>query len=191
MNRLVKGKMKQIDLEKVLDLDIPILDDNVTNKLLKYLSNCDEIIKNNILTIETYKKLKDNIISLYIYNDFIELIDIVNLSKSYHEESVVIVKNGNSAGDVYFNKDNISPNCYYLTLNNNNFLIKYIYHYMVYKNDKLKELSNLTQQPNLSENNLLSLKIPNIPLKQQINIVEQLNLQDFIIDTLFNENQNI
>jgi restriction endonuclease S subunit len=111
-------------------------------------------------------------------NNMIELSSIGEIYENNKECNLIgIIRNGLTSGNVY--KINyiskISNNSYYITIKNNQYLFDFIYHWLLYNNEKLKELSNLTPQSNLNKSNLLSFKIPVINLEKQLEIISYCN----------------
>jgi restriction endonuclease S subunit len=107
-------------------------------------------------------------------NNFIELSSICELYEDTIDCNLIgIIKNGLSAGTVYKINDStmISNNSYYILIKNNQYLFNFIYYWLLYNEEKLKDLSNLTNQSNLNKFNLLSFKIPIINLEKQLEII--------------------
>ena len=138
-----------------------------------------KIIENNIERINYFQKLKRTMIDMIISDSYTEISKICDLREDIdndfkkNNKIIGVYKNGLNAGQVYFcNNKDISSNSHYLSLNNENFLIEYVYYILDHYELKLKELSNLTTQTNLAKSSLLTFKIPILTLDKQKEIVK-------------------
>lgn len=189
--KFVKGKLNQFDVDKIKKYMIPIISNDKQNIIINYLKTSDQIIEDNNKNINNFLELKKFLLETIPADNMIELNMICQL---YEKETIDckligVIRNGLSAGSVYM-AETISNNSYYISINNNN-MIEYVYHWMKYKEDKLKELSNLTTQSNLNKSNLLSLKISSIDMDSQRNIVLYCNEFDNNIMKLVESNNTI
>jgi len=195
---LVKGKMNQFDLNKISQLKIPIMSEQIINHVCEYMHITDKIIIDNNEKINSTYKLKwclMNSISLD------KMILINKITKLYDKKSIIepsikmigIIRNGLSAGQVYSldSNDNISTNSHYLIIKDTNYLLEFVYHWLKYNESKLKEIANLNFQPNLSQTNLLNFKIPEISIESQIEIVNNCNDFDSIINKYDANNKSL
>jgi restriction endonuclease S subunit len=178
IEQFTKGKMNQFDIDKIKSFKIPILSEKTQIAVFNYLDLINEMTKCNLNKINMVKQMIDCIMKTIPINNMIELSSICNLYEDNKECNLIgIIKNGLTAGTVYKLNDftKISNNSYYITIKNNQYLLDFIYHWLLYNEIKIKELSNLTQQSNLNKSNLLSLKIPVIDLNKQLDIISYCN----------------
>ena len=190
----IKGKMKQFDLDKILCIKIPILNHQTQKAVINYYIYTNNLYNSNISQIKSYKFLKKDIINTLNYNYELDLGSIICCSDSPNNNKMIgIIKNSLKAGKVYLLDSNInlSNNSYYLELVNNDFLLEYIYYYLYFIKDKLKELSKLTPQNNLIKSNLLSIKIPVIDKEIQKDIIKYCSDFDTCIVKLKYQNKNL
>ena len=143
--------------------------------------------------------MKKCLFNSLINSNYIELNEIIELKISNEINKYIsypfigIIRNGLTTGTVNLINNNIlSNNSYYLLLKNNvSYLIEFIYYYLQYNEDKLKELSNLTQQNSLNKSNLLLFKIPILLLEHQKYIVSYCTDFDNIINKHIENNNDI
>ena len=176
--QFTKGKMNQFDIDKIKSFKIPILSDETQIAVFNYLDLINEMTKCNLNKINMIKQMIDCIMKTIPTNNMIELSSICDLYDDSKDSNLIgIIKNGLTAGSVYKINDisKISNNSYYLVIKNNKYLFDFIYHWLVYNEIKLKELSNLTPQSNLNKSNLLLFKIPAINLDKQLDIISYCN----------------
>jgi hypothetical protein len=172
--QFTKGKMYQFDIDKIKSFKIPILSEQTQLAVFNYLELINEITKCNLNKISMIKQMIDCIMKTIPTNNFIELSSICELYEDTIDCNLIgIIKNGLSAGTVYKinNSTMISNNSYYILIKNNQYLFNFIYYWLLYNEEKLKDLSNLTNQSNLNKFNLLSFKIPIINLEKQLEII--------------------
>ena len=198
INLFIKGKMNNINLDKIYDIKIPLLSKNIQETICNYYIYSNKLYQDNKKQIEIYKNMKECIFNSLLTSNYIELNEIIDLKLSneindFSNPFIGIIRNGLTTGTVNLIKDNnISNNSYYLVLKNNvEFLIEYIYYYLQNNQSKLKELSNLTQQNSLNKSNLLILKIPVLLLDHQKCIISYCIDFDNIINKHIENNKTI
>jgi hypothetical protein len=200
INLFIKGKMNQINIDKIYNIEIPILTKNIQETICNYYLYSDKLYQDNKKQIEIYINMKKCLFNSLINSNYIELHDIINLKLSNEIEEPInypfigIIRNGLTSGTINLIYDNnsLSNNSYYLLLKDNApFLIEFIYYYLEYNENKLKELSNLTQQNSLNKSNLLLFKIPELLLEYQKYIVVYCSDFDNIINKHIENNKNI
>ena len=192
---ITKGIMKQYDIDKINNIKIYLFSNDIQQTIINYYSHRNILYDTNLKQIERYKNLKNNIMLsssscsyLLKLNDVIAFFDINNIKY----KSIGIIKNSSNAGKVYWPIDNETlTNSYYIEIKNDNFLIEYVYYYLKFIKKKLKEISNLTSQPNLLKKNLLELSIPVIDINIQKEIVNFCKDFDNFILKFKLENENI
>lgn len=173
---LIKGKMEQLDIELLNDLNILIPSLNIQETYINYFNSQLDIINLINKQINNMEILKKNYIENIINNcSFIKLNDITNIShESNNKNNIMILKNSNLAGTVNLtiNDNDKSGNIYYLDNTYNN---KYLYHILKYYEPKLMELSNINNTILLSKKKLEDFDIPDLNDKQK----EEINKIDF------------
>ena len=201
-SNFTKGKMNQFDINKIKTIQIPIIDTSKQLAVTNYLTLSSKIMDSNYRNIKLYEELKNSLIETLPKTDTIELSKITNINPNnpinpnntiYNKPIISILKNSLSAGTVnkYNNTDILSNNSYYILPNNENFKEDYIYYYLKYNENNLKNTAQLSPQPNLSLNYLSSYKIPNIDLDNQINIINYCKEFDNNINKYELENETI
>jgi hypothetical protein len=176
--QFIKGKMNQFDIDKIKSFKIPILSERTQLAVFNYLELINEMTNCNLNKINMIKQMIDCIMKTIPTNNMIEISSICDLYDDSKDCNLIgIIKNGLTAGSVYKINDisKISNNSYYLVIKNNQYLFDFIYHWLLYNELKLKELSNLTPQSNLNKSNLLLFKIPAINLDKQLDIISYCN----------------
>jgi hypothetical protein len=185
-NIFVKGKMNQFDICKINDAVIPILPPNKKNAICNYLDFTNKIIYNNLEQITYYNNLKICLFDTLPTDLFCIISDICELyhseehssyNRNSNEDIIRIIKNGSSAGTIYLinQLEPLQTNSYYLKLKDNAYLINYVYQYLKYSEEKIKKSAQLTPQPCVTKSLLLSLKIVNINLDNQEQIIMYCN----------------
>lgn len=188
---LVKGKMNQFDLNKITQLEIPIVSEKIMDSVCEYIDITENVISDNNNKIKHTIRLKSCLLNSINIDKMIPLENIVKLyDKKYLSDNKItskmigVIRNGLSAGQVNLidSNENISSNSHYITITNINYLLEFIYHWLNHFEPKLKELANLNPQPNLSQTNLLNFKIPELSIENQIEIAAHCNDFDSIIN---------
>ena len=172
--QFTKGKMNQFDIDKIKLFKIPILSNETQIAVFNYLDLTNEMTKCNLNKINMIKQMIDCIMKTIPKNNMIELSSVCDIYEDNKDCNLIgIIKNGLAAGTVYKINDisKMSNNSYYLVIKDNQYLFEFIYHWLLYNEVKLIELSNLTPQSNLNKSNLLSFKIPSINLDKQYEII--------------------
>jgi hypothetical protein len=198
INLFTKGKMNQINIDKIYDIKIPILTKNIQETICNYYIYSNKLYQDNKKQIENYKNMKKCIFDSLLNSNYIELNEIINLKNvneldQNYTKIIGIIRNGLTTGAVTLIENNIfSNNSYYLLLKNDTlFLIEFIYYYLQYNQNKLNELSNLTQQNSLNKSNLLLFKIPVLLLDDQKYIISYCIDFDNIINKHIENNETI
>jgi hypothetical protein len=192
---LVKGKMNQFDLNKIYQLEIPIVSQQIMKSVCEYMDITEKIISDNNEKINSTFKLKSCLMNSINLDNMISIEKIAKLYDKKDASSAItnnnsstkmigIIRNGLSAGQVYIldSNENISTNSHYITITNINYLLEFIYHWLKHNEPTLKELANLNPQPNLSQTNLLNFKIPKLSIENQIEIFTHCNDFDSVIN---------
>ncbi len=180
--QFVKGKMNQFDINKINEIKIPVLSKIKQLAVCNYINISNKIVANNNEKINMFKELKRCVMDSIHSESFVELKTITKLylgEKLSDNKLIGIIRNGLTAGSVYRPDDinQISTNSHYLVMSatGSKYNLDFVYHWLLHNEDKLKELSNLTSQSNLNQNNLLSFKIPEIDIEKQNEVVSYCN----------------
>lgn len=118
--KFTKGKMQQFDIDKIKKHKIPILSKSVQQSIANYLKMSNNIINNNIDYIKNYQEMKRSLLDTIPTNKMIEVGSICNMVVSQTNKKLIgVIRNGLTAGTIYFMKENtsISNNSHYLEIN--------------------------------------------------------------------------
>ena len=140
INLFIKGKMNQINIDKIYNIEIPILTLNIQETICNYYLYSDKLYQDNKKQIEIYINMKKCLFNSLINSNYIELNEIIELKISNEINKYIsypfigIIRNGLTTGTVNLINNNIlSNNSYYLLLKNNvSYLIEFIYYYLQY-----------------------------------------------------------
>jgi hypothetical protein len=195
INLYTSGKLLKFDIDKIKAIKIPKLSEKQENTINNYITISNNIILQNNNKIEMYIKLQTCLFDT-LPNPSILLLDIVNITNSLEDNLIGIIKNGLTAGYIYYNNDKINNNSYYLKLINTNYNIKFIYYYLKYIEPQIQSQCCLLKQPLLTLGYLGTIKLPNINIDIQNEIVNQCdelqdNIHKYINDNLNIKNKNI
>jgi hypothetical protein len=191
-----KGINNQFNISKIEEQNIPILSNLQQTTIINYIACSKNLIDANHKNINTYIELKCSILDNIPINNFVILDDIIEIiDKNIDKILISVTRNSLCAGTVSLYQDTtlvtLNNNSFFLNIKNENFILKYIYHYLKYKETYIKELSNLTQQPNLNKTNLINIQIPNINRELQEKIINLCDEFDNNINTLLLNNNMI
>ena len=177
--QFTKGKMNQFDIDKIKSFKLPILSEKTQLAISNYLELINKMIKCNDDKIQMINQMRECVMKTIPDNNLVELSTITELynDKMKNSKLIGIIRNGLTAGSVYQIDDisKVSNNSHYLIVKNQEYLFEYVYHWLLYNEIKLKELSNLTPQANLNKSNLLMFKIPAIDIEKQHEIISYCN----------------
>jgi hypothetical protein len=178
----VKGKMNQFDKDKILDLEVPILEPKIQIALKNYMLVTKNLIKAQIEEIKMYMELKKFLMDTIPSNQLVELVQLVEIfdSESIPEVSdndyiIGVIKNSLSAGMVYLKRpnDDFSTNSHYIRIKDSRIKPNYLFHYLKHMESKIVELANLTAQPNLTKPVLAGIMVKLISMDEQNEVVTQ------------------
>jgi len=178
-NNIIKGKMKQLDINLINELQIDIPTQDIHKNIINYYKNNNVIDKINNNQIDNLELIKKNIISSYILNK--ETKQIKELCNINHESSqintIYINRNSNNAGYVNLTSTPIenSTNNYYFHINNNNIIQDYFYFMLLYFENEFVKLANLNKTISLSKKSLEEFNIPIITIDEQKILIEKIN----------------
>jgi len=188
------GKLKKIDIDLLLDINIHIPSLHTQNIMIKYFDINFNLIDTNNRQIERYNSLKNQYINLMINNsNKIALKNIFKIeSKCKSDNTITIQKNSHTAGTVCLSTENNleNPNMYYLNkINNYNDNLAYIL--LKNKERELNSLARLTKSHILNRTNLEDFEIANLSDEIQQKIIEQCKKYDSICENLHEVNNSI
>jgi hypothetical protein len=180
--QLIKGKTKAYDIDEIKKIKIPLLSLNKQESIINYINVSIIIIENNNKKIDYYNIMFNYICEMIPINDTINIGDVCEImlfeDKPVKMDEILIgiLRNGLGAGTIYLveqnNIEQISNNSYYLRSINNSFNTRFLYYYLKYIENKIKEFARLTKQPNLTKNMIHTIMIPKIPLSHQDEIIK-------------------
>ena len=160
---LTKGKIQQLDIDKINELEINIPSLNIQENVLSYINNNNAIIEKNELQIKNLINTKNNLIaSLIAELPTKKISEICTISdKSTEKNTIMILKNSNSAGtvDLTTNDKDESSNIYYLT-NIRGYDKECLYNILKFYEDNLKKMANITNTIKLGLNKLETFEVP-------------------------------
>ena len=183
------------ELSKISEYKIPILSLDKQTNLCNYISITEKIKICTQENINRFIQLKNSILDNIPTTSMIKLDNIIDLvqEKQTDKKLITILRNSILAGSVnLYDGGLLNNNTYYLiSKDNNNFILLYIYYYLKHIESFIKENSNLTQQSNLIKSNLLNIKIPNINIDAQSEIIKSCEMFDNNINLLILNNKTI
>jgi len=210
-----KGKTSQLDLDKILSIDIPLITKSMQNTINNYYLYSTNLYKLNKEKIKTYQNLKEDILTSFNKTNIIEInkiVDIIahddtaliknilNTNSNSNTKTISIIRNGSSAGNINLHQESLKyivsnnlilTNSYYLNNKHSSYITDYIYQYLLFEKYKLKELAYLTKQPNLTKSNIASLSVPDNSLEVQKKVIEYCSEIDLDIEKISLENTKI
>lgn len=191
--QFTKGKMNQFELSKLSKYAIPVISKDKMATINNYIKMSNKIVEENNNMIKQNNLLKQYLLETIPLNCMVELNSVSTICDTNDNMMIGVIRNGLSAGTVYLlNKgDMINKNSHYLKITDNNINVEFVYHWLKYMENKLKEISNLTSQPNLNKSNLIAFKIPSIPMEDMKQFVIHCNDFDIMIDKYSQSNIKI
>jgi len=194
LNNISKGKIKQLDIDVIKNLNIYIPQYSLQIEIINTIEYNNKIIELNKIQINNYEQLKLNYLSNIISSISTE--KLVNMCKISHDSvssnTIVINRNSNMAGTVGLTVlDNESTtNNYYLepdTTQINNICLYYI---LKMYESKLKEMSKANNTINLARTKLENIEIPILSSKDSI-LIEKCVIFDNKIKQLIIMNEQL
>lgn len=192
MKKIVKGKMNQLDIDVIKNIDVFILSLELQDYLIDYKNNINnlKIINNNQVNI--LSNIKNNIIDKHIQNnDKIELSKICNVTHESKKNTIYIHKNTNMAGYVDLsNDDGINTNKYFINNISNQTNQSYLYFILLYYQSYFIKCANNNNTVCLAKKFIDSCMIPKINLEAQtelVNDINNINVQINLYEQIINE----
>ena len=187
INNITKGKIKQIDIEILKQIEIKVFSLEEQEKIIDFFNNNETIKLINLKQRENGNYFKQMIFNKFINKQTVKLSTIANiLNISDKENTIIIYKNSHLAGKVELTKSEMSSNnIYFIEINDSNYDNKFIYEYLKQNENKLIQLANLNTSINLSKKYLETFEIPVFDLETQHKIIKYINS---IEDTLLMNN---
>lgn len=195
------GKLRKLDLEKFLNLEIPLPKINTQEIMVTYFELNYKLISHNNKQVILYNKLRNEYVKLMTECfPTISLKEICSISNKPEKiNTIAILKNSNSAGSVILSDDKSieTNNIYYL--NNAKINNEYLYYVLKAHENKLVKLANLTNTICLNRTNLDNFLIPVINtnklskdmIESEIDIVSQCKTYDNIKNSFAEINKTI
>lgn len=166
MDTFTKGKIKQFDINLILNTKIKIPDVSTQILITDNIYDNNKLILNYNLKIKNLELIKCKFINTIIQNTpTIKLNSICNIEfKSNLKNTIQINKNSIIAGTVSLTTSeiNVSSNIYYLANIANNYDNKCLYYILKYNEPDIQKLANLSNTIQLAKNKLENFQIPNL-----------------------------
>lgn len=157
------------------------LDLSLKNQIFNSFKNSSFIKLNDLCQIKKGKQLNksdmENKGEYYVLNGGKEPSGHTN-SWNVEENTITISEGGNSCGFVSFNTEKFycGGHCYYLTLKQENFDLKYLYHYLKYIEPNIMRLRVGSGLPNIQKGDIENINILKLDFNQQKEVGNFLDL---------------
>jgi hypothetical protein len=194
LNNISKGKIKQLDIDVIKNLNIYIPQYSLQIEIINTIEYNNKIIELNKIQINNYEQLKLNYLSNIISS--ISTDKLVNMCKISHDSvssnTIVINRNSNMAGTISLTVlDNESTtNNYYLEPDTSQINNTCLYYILKLYESKLKEMSKANNTINLSRTKLENIEIPVLSSKDSI-LIEKCLIFDEKIKQLIIMNEQL
>ena len=193
LDAFCKGKIKQIDINLILNIEIKLPIISIQQEIVNYIDENNKNIYNNNKIISNLINFKNIFINSIIKNKlFIKLESLCDIE---HESNIIntiqINKNSIQAGTVKLTQEEIcsSTNIYFLKnkkiMNN-----KCLYHILKFYEKDIQNLANQVNSIQLSKSKLENLKIPDLNIDEQ-NEILNCDIIDIEIEFYNKMNDNI
>jgi hypothetical protein len=195
IQNITKGKMKILNLDRINELNINILDVNFQNQLIQYNKNTKQILQIISTQIEMLESFKNKYIDELINNkNKIKIQEICEIThESNNKNTIYINRNTNNAGTINLTnteKENTTNN-YYLHIKNSNFLHDYVYYILLYYEKEFIKLANSNKTISLNRKSVENFEIPYLNIDEQQKIIDKNNKINSDIHTYLNFNDSI
>jgi hypothetical protein len=192
IQNITKGKMKILNLDRINELNINILDVNFQNQLIQYNKNTKQILQIISTQIEMLESFKNKYIDELINNkNKIKIQEICEIThESNNKNTIYINRNTNNAGTINLTnteKENTTNN-YYLHIKNSNFLHDYVYYILLYYEKEFIKLANSNKTISLNRKSVENFEIPYLNIDEQQKIIDKNNKINSDIHTYLNFN---
>lgn len=157
------------------------LDLSLKNQIFNSFKNSSFIKLNDLCQIKKGKQLNksdmENNGEYYVLNGGKEPSGHTN-SWNVEENTITISEGGNSCGFVSFNTEKFycGGHCYYLTLKQENFDLKYLYHYLKHIEPNIMRLRVGSGLPNIQKGDIENINILKLDFNQQKEVGNFLDL---------------
>jgi len=194
IQNITKGKMKILNLDRINELNINILDVNFQNQLIQYNKNTKQILQIISTQIEMLESFKNKYIDELINNkNKIKIQEICEIThESNNKNTIYINRNTNNAGTINLTnteKENTTNN-YYLHIKNSNFLHDYVYYILLYYEKEFIKLANSNKTISLNRKSVENFEIPYLNIDEQQKIIDKNNKINSDIHTYLNFNDS-
>ena len=177
--KIIKGKMNQLDIDVIKNIDITIPSQEIQNTVINYINNFKKLIIINNDQINILNNIKNNIIENHINScDKIELSKICNITyEAKIKNTIYINKNTTMAGYIDLsNCDNeVNTNKYFINDINTEWNQDYLYTILLYYQDYFIKCANNNNTICLAKKFIESCMIPKINLEFQKKINNNIN----------------
>jgi hypothetical protein len=196
--KIIKGKMNQLDIDVIKNIDITIPSSQIQNMLVNYKNNIKKLKITNNDQVNILSNIKNNIIERHIDNSYdkIELSNICNIThETKIKNTIYIHKNTSMAGYVDLTNNNeANTNKYFITNINNQFNQDYIYNILLYYQNHFIKCANNNNTICLAKKFIESCMIPKNDLETQIKInndINKINTEISQYEKIINEPLNL
>jgi len=196
LNTIVKGKMQNINIDIVNELEIESIDIELQDLFITQY----ELIKNNIINfnneILNYKKIKHRFVKTKVNSiAFEKLINICSITTNNNidKNTIIVKKNSLTAGTVSYieyDKNIVYDdliNYYFINLIDQTFDLKYIYNILELLQEELITFASLNKTTCLSKTHLENIEIPIMEIEKQYELLKNIEKYDQYINKLSNQ----
>lgn len=177
LNKITKGKMNNISIDLINDLEIVVLPINTQDLILSQIKLNNVIINNNVIQIQNFIEILNKFITDMVFNNQKEKINnIFIVTNEINEHSLIkIKKNSLSVGTVELidcienYKDN--TNYFYLNLIDKTKTSNYYYYLLKYYQKDLVENAFKNKSVGISKNFIESMELPILNEEEQNHLI--------------------
>jgi hypothetical protein len=179
IKKIVKGKMNQLDIDIIKNIDIIIPSQEIQSNIIDYKNNCKKLKIINDHQINILNNIKNNIIKKHIDNfDKQELSKICNITHATKNKNTIYIhKNTSMAGCIDLtncnNEDN--TNKYFINDIDKQYNQDYLYNILLYYQNYFIKCANNNNTICLAKKFIESCMIPKNELDSQINLNNNIN----------------
>lgn len=190
------GKLNKLELDKLYNINIPIISVETQEAIIKYYDTNYKIIHKNIDQIYSFKSLQYQTILIYknILTNKLKIKDICSIDCNPNTTNTIMIqRNSKTAGSVSLSNEftQESTNIYFLNNVNNNVDNKFLYYILKNKEQELNILANYTMTTNLPRNKLEDFEINILNKEYQKIIVEECDEYESNINMLLETNKRL
>lgn len=196
LNVIVKGKMQNINIDIVNELEIENIDTELQDLFITQYELINNNIKNFNNEISNYKKIKHKFIKNKVNNiAFEKLINICSITTNNNvdKNTIIIKKNSLTAGTISYIKYDKNKvyndliNYYFINITDQTFDLKYIHNILELLQEELVTYASLNKTTFLSKTYLENIEIPIIEIEKQYELLKNIEKYDTYINKLSNQ----